>query len=320
MVKERFTKEVGRSGFSIDKTMTQEVRFLREEKNGSRSSLCYYEILPGIDIVYNSIRSGSGSETQYKNDGKKVIELNFCLEGCFQCQVNGKAFSLSEGEIEAHLWGIPKKDAQFINNEYRGVSLLIDPEGIGRKLHEMFPKFNSHLNTLMEGIKRNDGIIRIKSSSAIIRAFQEIYKIDPVTQQYFLQLKVLEVLGLIQTMPISSTIEKVYYSYKDIDKVKAIHQRVAAEPEKHYSLSELATEYSIGKTTLQKCFKEIYGKSYYSYFKHLRMRQALNYLEEGKLSIVEIAGKLGYGNPSKFAAAFRSVYGVAPRDFKIINL
>lgn len=320
MIKEKFTNEVSQSGFGIDKKMAREVHFSRGEMNGSTSSLRYYEILPGIDIVYNSFHSDQVSEVQYKNDGEQVIEINFCLDGCFQCILDGKVFSLEEGEIEAHLWGIPKRDAKFPRGEYRGVSLLVAPEKAVKKLNEMFPQFNTHLRNILDGIKRYDGVMRIKSNPDILRGFQEIYTTDPVLQQYFLQLKVLEILGKIQSMPVFSRSAKVYYSYKDIDKVKAIHQKVASELEKHYSLAELSVEFDMGKTTLQKCFKEIYGKSYYAYFKHFRMCQALNYLEEGQLSVVEIAGKLGYGNPSKFAAAFRSVYGVAPRDFKKLNL
>ncbi len=320
MVKERFIEEVNRSGFNIDKNISREVYFSREETNGSTSSLSYYEVFSGIDIVYNSFHSGQGSEVQYKNDAEKIIEINFCLEGGFKCLLDEKPFSLEEGEIEAHLWGIPKRDAQFPRGEYRGVSLLIAPDRAVKKINEMFPNFNTHLRNILDGINRYKGVMRIKSCPEILKGFQDIYKTDPVLQHYFLQLKVLEILGLIQSMPVYSNTDKVYYSYKDIVKVKAIHQKVSAELEKHYSLAELSAEFDMGKTTLQKCFKEVYGKSYYAYFKHFRMCKALNYLEDGHLSIVEIAGKLGYGNPSKFAAAFRSVYGVAPRDFRQINL
>ena len=139
MIKEKFTNEVSQSGFGIDKKMAREVHFSRGEMNGSTSSLRYYEILPGIDIVYNSFHSDQVSEVQYKNDGEQVIEINFCLEGCFQCILDGKVFSLEEGEIEAHLWGIPKRDAKFPRGEYRGVSLLVAPEKAVKNLMKCSP-------------------------------------------------------------------------------------------------------------------------------------------------------------------------------------
>ena len=41
-----------------------------------------------------------------------------------------------------------------------------------------------------------------------------------------------------------------------------------------------------------------------------------DYIEETEYSMAEIAGMLGYDNPSKFAAAFRSVVGCSPREYK----
>lgn len=41
-----------------------------------------------------------------------------------------------------------------------------------------------------------------------------------------------------------------------------------------------------------------------------------DYIEETEYSMAEIAGMLGYDNPSKFAAAFRSVVGCSPRKYK----
>lgn len=316
MAKQRFVAEVQRTGFNIDKEQRNETIFFRAEKNGSSSSLVYYSILPGIDIIYNNLRSGQGSEVQYQAEKNKVIELNYCLQGSFKCTLAGGDFSLKEGEIEAHLWGISKANPHLPQQEYIGVSLLIAPDKATSRLAEMFPEFNIHLANLLEGINLYDGVVRIKATPEITHSFQEMYKIDPGLQQYLLQLKVLEILGLIQTMPVFDREIKSYYRHQDIEKVKAIHQKIMAELDHHYSVSQLAAEFNIGKTTLQKCFREMYGKTYYAFLKQHRMQQALELLETGKLSVVEIANKLGYGNPSKFAAAFRSVYGVSPRNFK----
>ena len=320
MAKKRFMAEVQRAGFNIDTEQRNETKFLRTETNGSNSSLIYYSVLPGIDIIYNNLRSAYGTEVQYQTGDHNVIELNYCLQGIFQCRLSGQLFSLNEGELEAHLWGIAKEEAHFPTKAYKGITLLIHPDKVVEYMSEVFPEFDIHMANLQDALERYGNVVRIKSTPEIVTTFQELYKLNPALQHYLLKLKVLEVLGLIQTMPAFAHEARVYHSLKDIDKVKAIHKKIVAELERHYSLAELAEEYKIGKTTLQKCFQELYGKPYYAFLKHYRMRRALTYLEEGQLSIVEIAGKLGYGNPSKFAAAFRSVHGVAPRDYKKINL
>jgi AraC-like DNA-binding protein len=46
------------------------------------------------------------------------------------------------------------------------------------------------------------------------------------------------------------------------------------------------------------------------------MDEAKRYLQQGKLSIGEIAKRCGYGNPAHFASAFRRVAGVAPTAYR----
>ncbi len=50
--------------------------------------------------------------------------------------------------------------------------------------------------------------------------------------------------------------------------------------------------------------------------KRYRIHAAVHELEAGKHSITEIAGMVGYENASKFTAAFKSVMGCTPREYR----
>ena len=54
----------------------------------------------------------------------------------------------------------------------------------------------------------------------------------------------------------------------------------------------------------------------YAYLKHYRMNSAAVQLRESNESINQIALSLGYSNASKFARAFRDVFGVLPKDYR----
>ena len=66
-------------------------------------------------------------------------------------------------------------------------------------------------------------------------------------------------------------------------------------------------------------FVQIYGDPPYTYMKKYKMNLATQYLAEDNMKISEIAAELGYSNASKFSQAFRSVYGMVPRDYKKIK-
>lgn len=69
-------------------------------------------------------------------------------------------------------------------------------------------------------------------------------------------------------------------------------------------------------TSLKICFKGVYGTSIYAYMRSYRMHAAAVMLRETNESIISIAGKVGYTNPSKFAAAFKEIMGMTPAKYQ----
>ena len=72
----------------------------------------------------------------------------------------------------------------------------------------------------------------------------------------------------------------------------------------------------VSQTQLKNSFRNYYGNSVYKYIRSRKMQKAASLLEEGQLSVMEIAGMFGYENCSKFAAAFRGEYGVSPSSYR----
>lgn len=316
MSKKRFIREAVKTGFQQTESEDACLHLSRLEADGQTSSMVCYSILPGIDLIYNSFNGKQGAEEQYPSYGKKVIELNFCLQGRFGCLLDGKRSYLGEGEIEAHFWGLPKSEAEFPLGIYKGISLLIDTQECTKKLPELFPEIKIQLNTLLSALKQYQGAVKIKGTSDLIKLFHSMYQVQPALQEFYLRLKVLELLVLIQAIQPDECCPQKYFRKRDFDKIKLIHQEILANLDKHYSLEYLAEKYSIGRTTLQRCFREIYGLPYYSFVKKKKMHQAVHFLDAGRMNITEIASKLGYGNVSKFSAAFRSVHGYNPNEYR----
>lgn len=275
-----------------------------------------HSILPGVVLVYNSFKSKGVAERQHFCESKCAIEINFCAKGRFYCILDGKATNLGEGEIDAHFVGLSKSEAEFPLGWYKGITLIIDPEELSNGIKELFPEINIQLNVLLTGMQQHNGAIKIKSTPELLRLFNNLYKKQPTMQKFYLRLRVLEILVMIQAMSISDCMPKPYFRQRDIKVVKEIYHEVVANLDKRYSLQELADRYGIGRTTLQRCFKEVYGQPYYSFFKRYRMQEAVYLLQQGDKSITEIAGILGYGNASKFTSAFRSIYGYNPNEYK----
>ena len=79
----------------------------------------------------------------------------------------------------------------------------------------------------------------------------------------------------------------------------------------------LAARFDIPLTTMKRCFKSVFGASMGDWLTQYRMNQAAVLLRTSKnLSVVEIAGRVGYDSPSKFAIVFRKVMGMSPTEYR----
>lgn len=86
--------------------------------------------------------------------------------------------------------------------------------------------------------------------------------------------------------------------------------------ERHVTIAELARRMHVSQTQIKVCFHRVYGLPVFTWARRCRMEEAAKLLEETDDSVLEIAGKLGYENGSKFATAFRSVTGESPSEYR----
>ncbi|WP_139488393.1 helix-turn-helix transcriptional regulator [Brevibacillus dissolubilis] len=82
------------------------------------------------------------------------------------------------------------------------------------------------------------------------------------------------------------------------------------------SMVELSQMVYLNQGKLQKCFKQLYGMTVFQYLHEKRMEKAKCMLEEGRLSVTEVAEKVGYEYLNNFSLAFKKRYGVTPKLVK----
>jgi AraC-like DNA-binding protein len=86
-------------------------------------------------------------------------------------------------------------------------------------------------------------------------------------------------------------------------------------PSGHMNIDTAAEALNISRRTLQRRLAE-QGTQFLQVLQELRAELALQYLNDERLSITDIAFLLGYGDHSSFSSAFRIWHGKSPRDFR----
>ncbi|HKZ14302.1 MAG TPA: AraC family transcriptional regulator [Solirubrobacterales bacterium] len=88
---------------------------------------------------------------------------------------------------------------------------------------------------------------------------------------------------------------------------------IHAEPERSWTVAELAREVAMSRSAFAARFTELVGVPVLRYLTEWRMRLAQNRLEADGVTVATVAAELGYGSEAAFARAFKRVTGTAPR-------
>jgi AraC-like DNA-binding protein len=71
---------------------------------------------------------------------------------------------------------------------------------------------------------------------------------------------------------------------------------------------------------LAHLFKSEVGVSPQRYLNNIRLDKAREYLENGVLSVKEIASEVGISNVSRFCRSFKVRYGTTPKEYRKTHL
>jgi two-component system, response regulator YesN len=104
-------------------------------------------------------------------------------------------------------------------------------------------------------------------------------------------------------------------------KISPIVRRARSYLSEHFSetdltLESLAQYLQVSPVYLSRIMKKELGTSFVSMITNMRISKAIMLLNSTELSILEIAGKVGYDTQHYFSTAFKKVMGVSPNQYR----
>lgn len=150
-------------------------------------------------------------------------------------------------------------------------------------------------------------------SPSVSRLLDEIVYCDArgASRPLFLEARSLELLGrLIDELELASTSSPL--SQRDRECLERTRRLLLERMTDPPTLSELARLVGLNEAKLKAGFRIVFGTSAYAYLREQRMETACRLLLQRDLSVTEVAMRVGFANPSKFAAAFKRHFGVPP--------
>jgi AraC family transcriptional regulator of adaptative response / methylphosphotriester-DNA alkyltransferase methyltransferase len=97
------------------------------------------------------------------------------------------------------------------------------------------------------------------------------------------------------------------------ESVRIVEEEYASD----LALDDIAHRVASSRRQLQRAYAEIGGTTFRDHLTQVRMQRAAELLRTERLSVREVAARVGYRQPAQFAKAFRRHIGLAPSEYRM---
>ena len=286
-----------------------------ENADGNGEIHCF-RIFDGVSVMLMQLEMGSYTEIRTQVG---VLEVNFCINGRFETSFSMRSHVLLKpGDMAISCYdGLhgTKSESHFPLGYYEGICLEVNPEAASGWIAQHAPAFHVDFSALKQNLLDSKWYMVGSAGSRCEHVFRELYESASYADHTVLQLKVLELLLLLERIPQESGMDS-YYSAEQTLLAHHLRDHLLTNREGYVSLAQLAAEHAISVSHLQKLFKQTYGMPVYHYIKEYRLEQAAVELVRSRKPITEIAQHAGYDNASKFSESFKKRYGKTPSRYR----
>lgn len=274
-----------------------------------------YMILPGIEVYrtdYQTYKHFSGTVNRCN-----YYQIAYSHRGAYESRIDGHRYlKLSEGEVSMTANIYQSLDSYMPMGYYQGVNIIFYPDLIDGETVDFLRLFAIDIEELFQDHLQGKRFERFVCDAHIIKVLEALYEAAREGDRIHMKIHILHILT--EFVHYEGAKQKKYHTVTDktTETISQIKNYIENHLQKHFTIKYLAALFHISETGLKENFKIIYGCSPYEFLKRCRMEQAAQTLKLTKESIAEIANSVGYENPSKFSAAFFSVYGMTPVNYR----
>ncbi|HBF64586.1 MAG TPA: AraC family transcriptional regulator [Clostridium sp.] len=275
-----------------------------------------YQIFPGVELIYNDVHARRCYVERAPRGN--YIEINHCREGRIEFTFHEDYFYLTKGDFSLNVKHESPHESYFPLSHYHGVSVLIDLDRAPENLNCILEDINVSPKVLGEKFCNDSFCFIARPTAQLEHLFWELYSVPISIRKGFFKNKVLELLLHLFHYEDTSQNEICKRSVKksSVNLAKNVCNYLTEHMESHITITELGEIFHVSQTTLKKSFKDVYGVSIYSFIRRQKMQVAALLLRQTESTVLEIAGKCGYDNGSKFAGAFKNVIGMTPNEYR----
>lgn len=259
-------------------------------------------------------------KTQYHTHD--YIELAYIVEGEFKQRIMGKDILFKQGELCLIDKNCPHQDYLQSNNSvilFIGLSNDVFDQAMVENIEE--EKLLDFLRMALMKQKDNHQFLHFKPKdqgnkqleSLLLLLLKEL-DLNDAAAKYICKGLIIRVLHNLST--------RYDFSLSNEQRKRMnwlIYQEIIAYIEANYAtitVKELVAKFHFNEDYYNRLLKDKLGMTYLEYVRDIRLKNALSLLKTTKLTIDEVADRVGYQNKGYFYKIFVEKYGATPAKFR----
>ncbi len=271
-----------------------------------------YEVYSGVTIRFINAHT-----SLYEKKGEKgnYLEIIHTREGRAEWESGSVFYFLTPGDISISGKDDDSLSFSFPLSHFHGLSILFDLDKAPRCFSCILEDVRVRPIEIKIRFSPSNKPYIARSDEHITHLFSELYNKDEDYRIAYYKVKILELLLFLSAFKETKDANSSA-SRRDVENARAIAAFLSKHLDDRITLDELSRMFSSSPTAIKSAFKKVYGISVYSFSKKIKMEEAAKRLKSSDETILDIAADFGYENGSKFAAAFKSVIGYSPSEYR----
>ena len=271
-----------------------------------------YEVFEGVSLSFINAHSPSFAK---KGRSGSFLQILHAREGRAEWEDGSEYYFLSPGDIAITGCSDDSVDLSFPLEHFHGLSVLFDLDKAPKCFSCILEDVRVKPAELLKRFSPDGRPFIARSDEHITHLFSEIYNMDEEYRLAYFKVKVLELLLFLMVFRKEREEDRVL-PRSQVSNAKAIAAYLSSHLSERITLTELSRLFASSPTSIKSSFRNVYGISVYSFAKKVKMEQAARLLRSTDQTVMDIASFFGYENGSKFAAAFQSVMGRSPSEYR----
>ncbi|MGL6199288.1 MAG: helix-turn-helix domain-containing protein [Lachnospiraceae bacterium] len=291
------------------------MKFQIEPKYGSGQEILV-RIIDGMYVAYteNCVNQG---ETTNTDDYHGIISMYQLFDGEAQLNFkNGTACIIKKNDIVNFAGNAEFESTTAYRSNFVSIGLLCYYEELMQSLAGL--NFDTaELEKYYQDVSSYKDVLIYNNDLQFSEIAKDLKAALLNKNMFFIKAKALEMLYLgITNYGKYKNVSKQKYNRSHLEQIANVKSQIDENPQKSYTIAELAEYCKISPTYFKRMFKESVGMQPHQYIVKRRLEKSREMLVRSDLSILDISEELGFASSSRFAETFKKEYGYLPSAYR----